>query len=213
MSSQTRLRLICAIVALWVSFIAWLIAWPLTWASAPILLCCAYIVLRLVYELTLNKDNVPTLATAYLARRRAIEALGEHLPKNKKYYKISDLGSGRGEFARQVAKAFPDATVTGIENARIPHLQSKWMQRIIGPKNLSFIYGDLNKYDLSELDAALLYLGPLSTAKVGKLLDKKMKKGSLVITQNYPMLAPWETIDTITTYTPFKETIFVYKKK
>jgi SAM-dependent methyltransferase len=166
-----------------------------------------------VYELTLNRKNVPTLATSYVGRGKIAEILKQEAAKRGgKPYTIIDLGSGRGELTRRIACAIPEAQVIGIEMARIPYLQSAFVQRWLGPKNLSYQCLDFWPYDCADVDAVVFYLSGTFARRVGEKLYKEMKPGSVVISHTFPLIGEWTLVEEVHFRSPFKEQIFVYRK-
>lgn len=213
-SNQTWVQIIYVLLLGWLSFFAWVVAWPFKWAYAPIFLVLAYTAYRFIFEVTLNRGNVPTIATCFLARQKITEIVKrEAALSNKETFTIVDMGSGRGELTRRIAKHIPNATVTGIEMARAPYLQSSFMQHVFGPKNLSYKRSDFWLFDCSHVDAIVLYLGPLTAERMGNKLHQELATGSMVISHTYPLLGEWTPIDVLEFRAPFKEIFYVYKKK
>lgn len=212
--NQMWLTIIFVILLAWFGFFAWAMAWPLTWGSLPIWLCFGYMVFRIFFELTANRANVPTLATCFVARQKIARILARDasLP-DKKVYTVVDLGSGRGELARCIAKKIPHATVMGIEMASFPYRQAAFLQRWLGPKNLSFQRCDFWSFDCSQADAIVLYLAPVTAQRMGEKLAREMKQGSMVISHTFPLLGEWIPLDVLSFCSPFKETFYVYRKQ
>lgn len=211
---RNHVRLVYAFLLLWSSFLAWKMAWPLTWGSVPIGLFWAYLFFRLVFEITFNRANIPTMATNYIARQKIAHLMqADAETRNLNPYHVLDLGSGRGELARNIAKTIPNAKVIGIEKARLPIWESSLIQKWFGPNNLSYQSGDFWSLDCSKADSVVVYLGPSSTQRIGEKLFKELKPGSMVITHVYPLGGAWVPVQELTYHAPFKEVIFVYKKE
>jgi SAM-dependent methyltransferase len=132
--------------------------------------------------------------------------------EGKKPFKILDLGSGRGELTRHIAKKIPAAEVLGIELARFPCWQSHVVQRLFGPSNLSYRCLDFWRMDCSEIDAIVFFLTPNFAQRVGEKLAAELKPGSIVISHTFPLLGRWTPAEVIEFRTPFKETLYVYLK-
>lgn len=187
-------------------------AYPLLFVPFGALL--GYVVFRVVFELTVNRTIVPTLAMGFISRRKIGAVLRrEYAKKNEKdAFSIIDLGSGRGELARNLAKKIPSATVKGVELARIPYFQAALAQRILGPKNLSYERGDFWRFDCSKADAIILYLAPLTVQRMGEKLRRELRPGSLVVSHTFPLLGTWTPIEVLNFRSPFKETVYVYRR-
>ncbi len=213
-ANRVKLALVYAILLAWLGGFGWVIAWPPNWLTIPVTICYFYAAYRFIAELTIYRNRVPTLATCYIARQKIAELIAhEYGTRDKsKPFNIVDLGSGRGELARCIAKKIPEAQVLGIETARFPFLESKLIQRLLGPKNLSFSRTDFWTFDCSNLDVIVMYLGPETSRRVGEKLAKELRPGSIIISHDYPLSGPWTPEDTITIWTPFKEELFVYRK-
>jgi len=188
--------------------------WPFSWLSVPIFLCLAYAVFRLTLELTVNrKQHSPTIATCFVARQKIAKLLyKETSQSNQRPYTIVDLGSGRGELARCIAKKIPESRVTGIEMAYFPYMQASFIQRVLGPKNLTFERRDFWNFDCSAINAVVLYLGPITAQKMGEKLYRELKRDSMVISYTYPLLGDWKPLDVQNFYSPFREVFYVYKR-
>ena len=209
---QTQLNLISIVLLIILGISAWHVARPLTWASLIPLGLMGYVAFRIVFELTINRKNVPTLATGYAGRGKMTEILKREADQRQGIYTIIDLGSGRGELTRHIACSIPTAKVIGIEQARIPFWQSVFMQRCFGPANLSYQKLDFFPYDCSQVDAVVFYLSGNFAQRVGEKLHKELKTGSLIISHTFPLLGAWEPTEVLHFRSPFKETIYVYRK-
>ena len=94
---------------------------------------------------------------------------------------IVDLGSGWGGMARKLARTFPDRKVTGIEASFLPWLVSAAVQRLVGPGNLRFRYGDFRKGTLDDAAVTVCYLGPSLSGDVVTMLRKAGTPGCLAV--------------------------------
>lgn len=211
LSPQTRLRIVYAFALAWMFYLARDFLWPLTWLSAPFLLCFGYVAFRLLFEVTANRANIPTLATNAVARRRIAEILAREAA-GKEAYPIVDLGAGRGELARAIARQNPKARVTGVELAFFPYWESVLLTGLFGPRNAVFRRGDLFAHDYAAYDAVVLYGGPVSAPRIGEKLRRELKPGSTVIANAYPLLGEWTPVETLEFHTPFEEIVYVYKR-
>ncbi len=213
-SSKDWFSIACILSLLCLAFFAHNLVWPLTWTSAPVLLCLLYAVPRIIFEMTINRANVPTMATGSLARQEIAKILQrEAAVSPKEIYKIVDLGSGRGELARTLAKRIPKSKVIGVEMAYFPYHEASLIQRWFGPSNLSYERQDFWSLDCSPFDAAVLYLGPATSTRMGEKLRQEMKPGSVIVTYTYPLSETWTPDEVVTFRSPFKETLYVYKRK
>lgn len=168
------------------------------------------------YILVFNK-GVPNIRTAPAIRRKIIEQLKEHFrssPQKNKPYKIVDMGSGNGSFAREIAREFPDAEVIGLEWSRLALAQSRLFQKILGPSNIKFKRQDFYKYDLSDTDAVVMYLTIYDMARMGKKLKEELKSGAFVSCNRFRLKEGWQPkkIFEIDTLYPHQKQLHIYKK-
>ena len=215
---SVQLNIIGIVLLIVLGVSAWHLVRPLTWASVLPLVLIGYAAFRIVFELTINRKNVPTLATGFAGRGKMTEILKQEAALHRvkgtgRPYRIIDLGSGRGELTRHIARAIPEAQVIGIEQARIPFWQSALAQRWFGPANLSYQRLDFFPYDCSDVDAVVFYLSGNFAQRVGEKLHQELKQGSLVISHTFALLGAWTTPAEVLQFrSPFKETIYVYRK-
>jgi len=213
LSGQMQLNLIGAGLVVLLGLSAWVVSRHFTLSSVIPLGLIGYAMFRVVYELTFNRKNVPTLATGIAARGKITQILQlETEKRGDKPYTIIDLGSGRGELTRFIARAIPHATVIGIEMAKIPFWQSVMLQRWFGPKNLSYQCLDFFPYDCSHVDAVVFYLSGPFARRVGEKLWNELQPGALVISHTFALEAPWQPAEVLNFRSPFKEVIYVYRK-
>ncbi|MFA4993700.1 MAG: class I SAM-dependent methyltransferase [Bdellovibrionales bacterium] len=213
-SNQMKLNIIGVLLLALLGVSAWAASQHLSGYSLFPLLCIGYAAFRVIFELTYNRANVPTLATGFVGRRKIAAVLQREVSmRGKSPFTIIDLGSGRGELTRYIANSIPVAQVTGIEIARIPCMQAAFVQRWLGPKNLSYQCCDFWPFDCSKIDAVVFYLTPTYAQRVGEKLHREMKSGSIVISHTFPLLGAWIPDKVLTFRSPFKEVVYVYRKE
>jgi protein-L-isoaspartate O-methyltransferase len=100
--------------------------------------------------------------------------------------KMFDLGSGDGRIVIMAAQKF-HADATGVEMADDLYRQSMQKIRSLGlEKTARIIHGDIFKQDYSPADVITVYLLPVSNDKVRPLLQKQLKKGTRVVSHDFP---------------------------
>jgi trans-aconitate methyltransferase len=106
-----------------------------------------------------------------------------------------DLGSCRGSFAKNMAKAFPTLNVRGIDNSRIRTVCAKAGGIFL--KNLIFVKGDIFGANVSSADIVYLYLPQELLPALQEKLQKELKPGSLVISASvsFPSWQPAQVYD------------------
>jgi precorrin-6B methylase 2 len=96
---------------------------------------------------------------------------------------IIDLGSGWGTLVVALARAFPDASVQGIETSPFPYLVSRLKTRRLS--NVSLRWGSLFRSDVRHADAITCYLMPRLMPHVSELLDRTVKPGTCVVSNTF----------------------------
>jgi protein-L-isoaspartate O-methyltransferase len=100
--------------------------------------------------------------------------------------KMFDLGSGDGRIVVMAAQKY-HADATGVEMADDLYRQSMQKIRTLGlDKTARIIHGDIFKQDYSSADLVTVYLLPVSNDKVRPLLEKQLKKGTRVVSHDFP---------------------------
>lgn len=100
--------------------------------------------------------------------------------------KMFDLGSGDGRIVIMAAQKYR-ADATGIEMVDDLYHQSMEKIRSLGlQKNARIIHGDIFKQDYSSASLVTIYLLPTSNDKVRPLLEKQLKKGTRIVSHDFP---------------------------
>lgn len=192
---------------------AWRLIHPLTFLSSVALLFVVYAAGRILFELTLNRNKVPSISTCFAGRRKIAALLKQDAHRrNRQDLTVFDLGSGYGFLANRIAHALPASHVKGFDIAPFPLACASFVQRVLGPSNLAFERADFFKTDCSDADAVVFYLTPSLAIRVGEKLDRELKPGSLVISHTFPVGGAWTPAETVRFFSPFKETLYVYRK-
>jgi phospholipid N-methyltransferase len=131
-------------------------------------------------------------AAATPGSSRAIAEIISLLPP-KNGLRVVDLGSGWGGMTRAVAKARPDARVTGIELAPVPYAVSRLRGRL---QNLEYLRRDLFGYPLKDADVVLCYMPPEMMARLPVKM-RELPQGAVIISNSalLPGLAPDQSRD------------------
>jgi len=168
------------------------------------------------YALIFNK-GIPNIRTAPAIRKRIIQLLKTEITDHKEPtpYTIIDMGSGNGKFTREIARAFPDARVIGLEISKPALAWSRRLQKLWGIKNLDYISQDFFTYDLGHADAVVMYLTIYQMESMGKKLHAELKPGTFVTSNRFRLGDGWEPEESITVKTlyPHQKTFHVYRKR
>ncbi len=129
----------------------------------------------------------------YLSNRKTWAALAQLMPADDS--RFIDIGCGIGGTLTSLAKAKPNAAITGIESAPLPFALA-WMRvKISGLKNIELIYGDFWKLDLKAYDVVYAFLSPAPMPALHEKARAEMKSGSRLISNSFtvPENPPNET--------------------
>lgn len=174
---------------------------------------CLYVLLWYAYILLVNK-GVPNIRTAPAIRKKVIEILSEEAAKKGKLpFKIVDLGSGNGDFVRQMAKSIPNARVTGLEIDIIAHLKARFWKKLGNVKNATFIRKSFYDHDLSDADAVTVFHLDSSMPEIREKLTAELKPGTIVTANRFPLggeYEPTEVID-VSTLAPNQKELYIYR--
>lgn len=173
----------------------------------------AFLALAFAYGYYERKTGVPTFPTMPPVRRKIIEILKRDMAERPlRHYNILDLGSGSGQMTSRIARALPDANVTGIELSYIPWLRSVVSQKLFGPRNLAYLRLDFWAYDCSAADAVVTYLPGKIMERVGDKLRKELRSGTLIAANTFALRAGWKPVETFTLRAPLKTNVYVYRQ-
>jgi SAM-dependent methyltransferase len=177
------------------------------------MLAIIYFMIRTVYERVFNRTNIPTLETPSVLIRDMAKILKQDFQtKNPSTYHVVDFGSGDGQLTRKIATTLPKANVLGIENAALPYHQSLFFKKLFFIKNVEYQQSDFFDYDCRNVDAVVMYLSVQISQKLGEKLFKELKTGAIVISNEFELKGQWSTPETAHRYTPFKSTLYIYRK-
>lgn len=111
--------------------------------------------------------------------------------------RLVDIGSGMGGMALHLARARPDADVTGIELAPLPWLYSRLRAAFTGSR-ARFVRGDYEGLDFADFDMVFAYLSPAVMSGLWAKAAAEMRPGTLLISYEFEILAcpPVKTIVT-----------------
>jgi precorrin-6B methylase 2 len=165
------------------------------------------------YEYFQKKTGVPVFPSMPPMRKKIIGRLKQDIAeRNLENYRIIDLGSGSGQLTWHIARAFPNAKITGVELSYIPWLRSVVRKKLWGVKNLNYIRADFWSFDLSPADAVITYLPGKIMEQVGQKLHKDLRPGTLITANAFYLRDGWEPIETYDLYVPIKVKLFVYRQ-
>ncbi|MGE0108305.1 MAG: trans-aconitate 2-methyltransferase [Bdellovibrionales bacterium] len=157
-----------------------------------IIYCIVVVFLGLVVlcELYTLRTGVPTITSLPSVRKKMIQIL-----KDEGARKILDLGSGTGKLCLEIGHAIPEASVTGVELSLVPSLLSKIRRLLWGAKNVAFERANFWPYDVSDVDAVIVYINDHIRQRMAEKLKAELPKGTLVLS-NETHLEGWTPLAT-----------------
>ena len=176
-------------------------------------LSCSLLILQ-AFNIAFHK-SIPNIRTAPAIRKKIIGLLKKDFEaKNKKTYTVIDLGSGNGQFTREIARALPQAKVIGIEIAKHTMLWSNWLKRRERLDNLDYIRMNFLDYDFSKADAVVMYLMPHLMNPLGKKLHKEAKRGALITSNKFRLGDGWQPEKRMRIKTLYfhQKNLYIYRK-
>ena len=173
----------------------------------------SYYMLRIGYEFTFNRNNIPTMNTDVGLMRKMVQLLKEDCSKKSKAsYQVIDCGSGNGKLTRMLAIGIPSSNVLGLEMSKWPFMTSRFLKRLLRIKNLEYVQGDFFVQDYSKADAVVAFLNARVTEALGEQLYAQLAPNAVVITNEFELKGKWPAPEVITLFTPFKGRLFIYRR-
>ena len=109
--------------------------------------------------------------------------------------KMYDLGSGDGRIVILAAKKYrADATGIEIEESLVRKSNDAIRKQHL-ENTARVIQGDILQQDYSPADLITVYLWPEANTKVGRLLEKQLKRGTRVVAHDFEFLE-WKSAKT-----------------
>ncbi|HZP87582.1 MAG TPA: class I SAM-dependent methyltransferase [Burkholderiales bacterium] len=129
-------------------------------------------------------STVRSRVPLYCSSEEACSQLIAMLPK-RRGLRILDLGCGLGGVVRSVARATPDAIVSGCESAPVPALIAWLRTRML--RNCEVRHANFWQLDLGGYDVVYGFLSPAPMTDLWKKVRAEMKPGSLFVSNSFPV--------------------------
>ena len=148
------------------------------------ILACLFNLWLIFYFIKSNGKNPPFIASFGRPKQEVIKQAGLFINQNPQA-KVADLGCGSGSLLIPLARQFPDTEFVGYEWDIIPYMLAVYKTRNL--PNVTILYRDFFKEDLSKYNLVLCYLGTSIEEKIGSKLNKELTKDSLVISEVFKL--------------------------
>jgi hypothetical protein len=132
--------------------------------------------------LALFGGGVASRVPLYLSGRRVSAALVDLLPRRAGARAI-DLGCGLAGPVLVLAKARPDAEVSGIEASPLSWLVARL--RCLGRRNARIAFGSIWSADLSDQDLVFAFLSPAPMPRLWEKARAELKPGAFLVSRAF----------------------------
>jgi precorrin-6B methylase 2 len=149
----------------------------------------------LVHHYLFIRNGVVNIPTNPRIRREIIDYLKKTL--GARACTIVDLGSGNGQLAWHIARAFPNSRVIGLEIRPLGYTISCLRRHWLGPSNLEYRRGNFLDFDVSNADAIIIYLNAEDDQRVSEKLRKELKPGATILANLTKLSDSWIPFETI----------------
>lgn len=122
----------------------------------------------------------PFLKTKEKTREEIIQKINYRADNN-----VYELGCGKANFLRSIAKDHPSAKLFGVENSLVPWLIIQIQKYLFRIENLKIIKQNLFLVDLSKADIIYCYLNIASMKKLGEKFKKECRPGTQIISNKF----------------------------
>ncbi len=123
-------------------------------------------------------SDAPYVATKNIRLKKLLQEL--RIKRGLIFY---ELGSGDGRVVFEAAKMGSDAF--GIEQSWLRVLLSRYRAKKLNLPNAKFIHGNIFEQDFFNADIVFIFLLPKGVSKLEPILQKKLKKGTRIVTQTF----------------------------
>lgn len=155
---------------------------PLAWAVTQLDIDPGWFLLAFMLLLLIYRGAVTEQVPLYLTNAATARALAGLVGEGKRFL---DLGAGLGSTLLPLARSYPNAHFTGVENAPLTWAIG-WL-RTRGRANVEWRWGDLWQADVGDFDVVYAFLSPAPMPALWEKLRAEMKPGSLFISNSFPI--------------------------
>ena len=152
-------------------------------------------------------SKVPFIPTRNKALKEIILALG--LSDDSVLY---DLGCGDGRLLFLASKTNKNISCVGVERAPFPYVWAKIRQAFSKNKNVSIVYGNMFKKDISDATHVFVYLFPELMDELLPKFEKELKPGTRVVSSDFKFSKrnPDQIIDIKSKKRQLNRRLFIY---
>ncbi|WP_301103339.1 class I SAM-dependent methyltransferase [Propionivibrio sp.] len=157
---------------------------PLAWGIAELAIDPGWFLLAFILVSLFYRGAVTGQIPLYLSNNATASVLAELLSE-RPGLRFIDLGAGIGSVLRPLARARPDAQLSGIENA-----PATWLigyLRTARLANCNWRWGNIWRANLAEYDVVYAFLSPAPMPKLWSKIQREMSAGSLFISNSFPI--------------------------
>lgn len=157
---------------------------PLAWALVELSIDPGWFLLAFILLLLVYRGALTNQIPLYLSSADTAAALAR-IMSERPGKRFVDLGAGIGSVIRPLARALPEAQLTGIENA-----PATWLVGYLSTASLpncSWQWGDLWRTSLAEYDVVYAFLSLAPMPALWEKVKHELPSGSIFISNSFPV--------------------------
>lgn len=152
------------------------------WVAIFLVLTGVLLAAKLIYAASVALSLPFTRGALYVSTsRKRIDAFADAVAM-KPGQVLVDLGCGDGRVLRRLRRRF-DVRAIGYELNPLAYLMARLL--CVGRRDITILFKDFSKVDLSGADVVFCYLFPDVLPKLSVKLDRELEPGSVVVSANF----------------------------
>ena len=157
----------------------------------------------LIYSL---RNGISPVPTSVKVKRVLLDALEEVAIQGKFY----ELGSGWGTLTFPMARRFPDSTILGVENSRVPYTISRCLSWIFPRRNMKLKRADFFTVSLAEANVVVCYLYRGAMERLRIKFERELRPGTIVVSNTFSVPG-WVPEKVVQASDLYRSKIFIYQ--
>ncbi|MBM6616542.1 methyltransferase [Bacillus suaedaesalsae] len=142
---------------------------------------------------------------------KVVKELLLHLPSQSPKL-IAELGAGFGTLVFSIAKKYPKTPIIAYENSFLPWLYMKLRLFLFPIRNVTVLYKDFFKEDLTKFDCIICYLHRDGMIKLQHKFSEELRKGTSIYTHTFS-IPSWTEKEKWQAPDLYRATIYHYVKE
>ena len=178
----------------WIHLAFPIVVWAMLMFDVPNEMYLAGFLVTLSIFWTSFRTQVPYYPSRLDVWQKMAQIAAQYQTNHTAPLRIIDIGSGLGGLSLYLAKAYPNATIEGIEIAPLPWLVSRF-RALIAMSSARFKLGNYHALNFADYDIVFAYLSPAAMTDLWEKSQKEMRIGTLLISLEFEVagLTPTES--------------------